>query len=409
MKPIQIIWTVILGIPAIAILAYSMPAQVKNTSDIKTVVEGNNLFALDLYGQLKQAEGNLFFSPCSISTALAMTYAGARGNTEEQMAHTLHFPLDQRQTTHPAFADLQSELNAIQEKGDIDLSMANALWVQKDYIFLKEFLGLIEKHYGATLHSVDFKRACEATRRKINAWVEQKTRNKIKDLIKPDVLDPLTRLVLTNAIYFKGKWRYQFKKDNTEDGIFRPAKGSQVNVPMMSLRHEFKYMENDTLKILELPYIGDDLSMVVLLPAKVDGLPRLEAVLSKEKLNAWIGSLSPREVFVFLPKFKITSQFSLGKTLISMGMSDPFCAKADFSGIDGTKDLFISAVIHKAFVDVGEEGTEAAAATAVVMRLTSAAPSACPVFLADHPFIFLIRDNRTGGILFIGRIINPSV
>jgi len=388
-------------------LTYGMPAEAKDCQDTKNVAEGNNAFAFDLYEKLKEVEGNLFFSPYSISTALAMTYAGARGNTEKQMGTALHFTLDQKRF-HPAFACLEAELKAVQEKGDIELNIANALWAQKDYVFLREFLDLIQSNYGTVLNHVDFKRACEAARKKINAWIEQKTKDKIKDLIKPGVLNALTRLVLTNAIYFKGRWESQFKKDRTKESPFWLSIDKSVEVPMMTQKRQFRYMESDNLQILELPYVGDDLAMIVLLPRKIDGLAQLEADLSMENLNMWIDHLRKRKISVFLPKFKMISQFRLSETLASMGMPDAFGGNADFSGIDGTKDLFISAVIHKAFVDVNEEGTEAAAATAAVISLTSAPSTPPPTFRADHPFVFLIRDNHSGSMLFVGRIVNPN-
>lgn len=381
-------------------------AEHEDSSDMKTVTEGNTAFALELYAKLKEKEGNLFLSPHSISTALAMTYAGARGDTAREMAGALHFALGQKEL-HPAFARLEAQLKAAQEKGGIELSVANSLWAQKDFDFLEEFLDLTKKNYGAGVHHVDFKTACEAARKEINLWVEQKTREKIKDLIKPGVLNAITRLVLVNAIYFKGDWASQFKKDLTKEASFRLSPEKSVSVPMMNQKQEVGYAENDEMQIIELPYVGNDLSMIVLLPRKVDGLDELENALTAAKLREWTGSLGKKEVIVFLPKFKMTSQFSLEQVLATMGMRDAFSAKADFSGMDGRKDLFISAVIHKAFVDVSEEGTEAAAATAVVMRLT-AAPVPAPEFRADHPFLFMIRHNPSGSILFLGRVVNPA-
>lgn len=407
MTMIRFFSTGLLSILAFIGLTYSMPAEANNREDTKIVVEGNKAFAFGLYEKLKEVEGNLFFSPYSISTALAMTYAGARGNTEKQMGTALHFTLDQKQF-HPAFACLEAQLKAVQEKGDIEVNIANALWAQEDYVFLKEFLDLIHSNYGTVLNHVDFEMACEEARKKINAWVEQKTKDKIKDLIKPGVLNSLTRLVLTNAIYFKGRWESQFKKSRTKESPFWLSIDKSVEVPMMTQKRQFKYMESESVQILELPYVGDDLAMIVLLPRKIDGLAQLEADLSVENLNMWIDHLRKKEVSVFLPKFKMTSQFRLSETLASMGMPDAFGGNADFSGIDGTKDLFISAVIHKAFVDVNEEGTEAAAATAAVISLTSAPSTPPPTFRADHPFVFLIRDNRSGSILFVGRIVNPN-
>jgi serine protease inhibitor len=406
MTMIRLLSAGLLSVLIIIGLTNSMHADVKDCQETEIVVKGNSAFAFDLYEELKRVEGNIFFSPYSISTALAMAYAGARGKTEEQMGAALHFTLDQNQF-HPAFSCLEAQLKAIQEKGDIELNIANALWAQEDYVFLRKFLKLIACNYLAALNPVDFKRAHEEARKKINAWVEQKTKDKIKELIKPGVLNSMTRLVLTNAIYFKGRWESQFKKCRTKKNPFWLSIDKPVEVSMMTQKQQFRYMENDRVQILEMPYVGNDLAMIVLLPRKVDGLDQLEADLSVENLNMWIGHLRKREVSVFLPKFKMTSQFRLSETLASMGMPDAFSGNADFSGINGTKDLFISAVIHKAFVDVTEEGTEAAAATAGVISLTSAPSKPPPTFRADHPFLFLIHDKHSGSIIFVGRIVNP--
>ena len=405
MKFIRMLSTFFMMVLALTACTSSIPIEASSDVDTTDVVEGNTTFALDLYGKLKKKQGNLFLSPYSISTALAMTYAGARGNSEKQMANVLRFTLDNNQL-HPSFSLLDEQLNAIQGKGDIELSVANALWAQKDYFFLKSFLDLIENNYGAVINSVNFKGACEAVRIKINTWVEEKTKDKIKDLIKPGVLDPLTRLVLTNAIYFKGNWASQFKKSKTKEEKFWLDSSNSIKVPMMVQKQDFRYMESESLKILELPYVGNDLSMIVLLPKEIDGLGKLESSLTVENLANWLSLLKEKEIRVFLPKFKMSSQFNLSQTLASMGMPDAFTKKADFSGMTDNKDLYISAVIHKAFVDVNEEGTEAAAATAVAMKFLSA-PAPPPVFRVDHPFLFLIRHNSSESILFLGRVVNP--
>lgn len=380
-------------------------------AELKAAVQGNNAFALELYAKLKGDEnverqgGNIFFSPYSISTALAMTYAGARGETEKQMAETLHFSLGQERL-HSALGALEKRLNAGGKRRTYQLAVANALWGQKGYGFREEFLRLVKDSYGAGLNEVNFANDAEKARRVINKWVADKTREKIKDLIKPGVLDSLTRLVLTNAIYFKGDWARKFKEENTGDAPFYVTKKQTQEVPMMYQKGRFNYVEEDGVLILELPYKGEDLSMVVLLP-KVDGLAELEESLTAKQLEEWLGRLHRCEVAVYLPKFKMTSEFSLAKILAGMGMGDAFSLPpADFSGMTGEKDLFISHVLHKAFVEVNEEGTEAAAATAVPMTLGS--PMPVPVFRADHPFVFIIRDNRTGGILFMGRVMNPQ-
>jgi serpin B len=382
------------------------------------VVEGNNKFALELYAKLRQRKANLFFSPYSISTALAMTCAGARGQTERQMAETIHLPYgpvliicgDEEHIqgfgvppwVHSAFGRIIKGLNARGQKGRYQLSVANALWGQKSYGFLKDFLDLIETNFDGRLTEVDFIGATESARKTINAWVEKQTNNKIKNLIPKGVLNRLTRLVLTNAIYFKGNWARQFKKDRTREAPFTLLNGDKVNVPMMNQEAEFKYMEAEDFQALELPYVDNELSRIILLPKQVAGLPELEKVLTLKKLSQWLARLRQRKVIVSIPKFKMTSQFRLADVLKSMGMTDAFIPDvADFSGMNGKKDLYIFAVIHKAYVDVNEEGTEAAAAT-------GAGPSRTPVFRADHPFLFLIRDNRSGSILFLGRVMNPK-
>jgi len=413
-----------------ASLAAEPTVSSQNTS-AKAVVEGNNKFALALYAKLSGRQGNLFFSPYSISTALAMTYTGARGKTAGQMAKVLRFPTEpdraldsdnQGRLSHrieekvmgverlsEAFAKLQKTLKADPKKKGYELNIANALWGQQDYDFLEDFLTLVEAGYDGQLSKVDFAADAQAARKTINAWVEKKTNNKIKELIKPGVLTALTRLVLTNAVYFKGNWEDQFDKKWTHPGPFTLADGKKVDVPMMNQTEEFKYAETESLQALELPYVDNELSMIVLLPKKNNGLSDLEKTLTAEQLSQWLGKLRKRKVIVSIPKFKMTSRFSLAAVLKSMGMTDAFApTAADFSGMNGKKDLFISAVIHEAYVEVNEEGTEAAAATGVVVGLTSVSPVRPPIFRADHPFIFLIRDNRTESILFIGRVANPK-
>jgi len=369
------------------------------------IAKANNAFALDLCAELKEQKGNLFFSPYSISAGLPMTYAGARGNTEKQMAEVLNFTLDQGQIHH-AFDILQAQLNSVQKKGHIELSVANALWAQEDFDFIEDFVDLMRHRYRTGFNSVDFKNAPEAVGININTWVEEKTEGKIKDLIRPGALDSSTRLVLTNAIYFKGNWANKFDEFDTKVMPFRLNPEQSVNVPMMNQTHDFGYMENDSMQMLELPYIGDDLSMIVLLPGEVDGLAQLESSLDVDNLDSWMSRLRETEVFLVLPKFKMTFELDLRDALASMGMADAFDEKAaDFSGMAKMNDgerIYISAVIHKTFVDVNERGTEAAAVTAV------RALSAPPVFRADHPFLFLIRHNASGSILFFGRVIDPT-
>jgi RNA polymerase sigma factor (sigma-70 family) len=372
--------------------------------DVAATVAGNTRFALDLYGRLRTQEGNLFLSPYSLSTALAMAYAGARGETAEQMAKTLHFTLGQDKL-HPAFAQLAGQLKGGKKSG-YRLNVANALWGQKDHRFLAEFLELSREFYGGGLKEVDFLNATEQARQAINTWAEEQTEKKVKELLRPGVLDEQTRLVLTNAVYFNAAWERPFDKKLTrpEPFFLTADPDRKVNVPMMYQDNRFGYWANEEVQVLELPYKGKDLSMVLLLPVKVDGLPQLENRLTPANLKKWLGGLETQRVWVTLPRFTCTSAFSLKKALADMGMPRAFePGGADFSGLDESKRLFIQAVEHKAFVKVDEIGTEAAAATAVVVNVKSEPPS----FRADHPFLFLIRDNRTGAVLFLGRFSSP--
>ena len=372
--------------------------------DIGSLVNANTSFALDLYSKLKEEEGNLFFSPYSISTALAMTYGGARGNTAKQMAEVLHFTMGQEQL-HPTFTDLEAVLQDVQKEGKVQLYIANSLWPQKDYPFRQQYLSLIQKHYGSSVTPVDFVKATEEARRIINTWVADETKKKITDLIRKGDLDPLTVLVLVNAIYFKGNWAIQFDPELTEIADFTLPGGGKKQVPMMHQRGTYGYRELDGLQVLELPYEGEQLSMCILLPRNPNGLSKLENSLSPEKVDSWLSDPLKVTARIFLPKFKIAwGTVELNKPLMALGIRDAFIGgKADFSGMDGTMNLFIDLVLHKAFVEVNEEGTEAAAATAVIMKKRAAR-----IFRADHPFMFMIRDNATGSILFLGRVVDPS-
>jgi serpin B len=380
------------------------PGRGDAKGDVAAVVSGNTEFAFDLYAKLRGKDGNLFFSPESISTALAMTYAGARGETAEEMAKTLHFKLKEGQL-HPAFHALIEELNGAGKKRGYQLNVANALWGQKGYGFLPAFLKLTKSNYGAGLQEVDFAGETEKARQTINAWVEKQTKDKIKELLQPGVIDSSTRLVLTNAIYFKGDWDRQFRKDLTHKEAFHLSADKTADAMMMHDTGKFKYLDGGSFQALEMPYKGKELSMVVLLPKKVDGLADFEKTLTAAKVSEWLPKLREQEVVVALPKFKMTSEFSLKDTLAAMGIKQLFTAGADLSGMNGKRDLFVSAVVHKAYVDVNEEGTEAAAATGVAVKL-AAAPIRTE-FRADHPFVFLIRDNHSGSVLFLGRVVNP--
>ena len=372
---------------------------------IQEVVADNTAFATDLYAKLKSRNGNLFFSPYSISTALAMTYAGARGDTAQQMAKALHFTMPQERL-HPAFADLQTELSAIQKKGNVRISVANSLWPQVGHPFLPEYVGLLKQNYDTSVTPLDYASAPETARKTINDWVEQKTNHKITNLIQPGLLNSLTRLVLADAIYFKGDWAKQFDPKLTSRWSFRVSASKDVECWMMHRKGTYAYAETPDLKVLQLPYSGSNLCLIVLLPREPIAFGNLEHDLTAARLAEWLKALHEREMDICLPKFKLTYEARLDRALASMGMVDAFTSRADFSGMDGQKNwLYIAAVLHKAFVDVNEEGTEAAAATAT---FDTAAPEPGPYFCADHPFVFLIRDNHTGSILFMGRVMNPA-
>lgn len=386
------------------------PAKPEITEQIISISKESNGFATDLYSHLRSDKPvNLFFSPYSISTALAMTYVGANGPTKSQMAEVLHLPKNDSEL-NSTIKSLNALLVSTDDETGFQLRVANRLWGQIGFQFVPEFLQVTKDDYGADLGLVDFKET-EIARRAINSWVNGQTDRKIRNLIAPGVLGSDTRLVLTNAIYFKARWTEEFKKNVTADAPFHVSASQQITVPTMQQMHHFRYVESNETQILELPYGQDNsLSMLILLPKKIEGLADLEKQLSAQNLEKWTDGLESTQIKVQLPKFKMTSEFSLKDVLTSMGMSLAFSPSADFSKISTEQRLFISAVIHKAFVDVNEEGTEAAAATAVAMRMTAIAPGQKPPieFRADHPFVFLIRHNQTQSILFFGRVVNPK-
>ncbi|MFC1938772.1 serpin family protein [Chloroflexota bacterium] len=379
--------------------------------DLDDLVSDNSAFALNLYQQLRTRGGNLFYSPYSISLALAMTYAGARGETEEQMADALHFGLTQDKL-HPSFNSLDIELAKRGEgaKGKDDegfrLNIVNAIWGQKDYEFLTDFLDTLAENYGAGLRILDFIEAPEESRITINDWVSDQTEGRIEDLIPQGMIDSLTRLVLTNAIYFNAAWAFPFNENATSDGVFHLINGDEMTVPMMRQTESFGYAEGDNYQAIELPYDGNELSMVILLPDSGE-FSAFESSLDFHKLQEIIGNLQYGEVALTMLKFEFESSFDLKDTLSDMGMPVAFSENADFSGMTGNRELFITDVVHKAFVSVDEAGTEAAAATAVIVGLT-AVPEEPVTVNIDRPFIFMIRDIETESILFTGRVLNPA-
>jgi len=424
-KRVIAVLVIVLLLPVIASIQLAQPAAGEvlksdkaritspdvSTSEQALLGEGNSAFALDLYQALKGEEGNLFYSPYSISLALAMTYAGASGETAQQMADTLHFLLEQERL-HPAFNWLDAELARRGEGAEgkdgegFRLNIVNAIWGQKDYEFLSDFLDVLAENYGAGLRILDFIKETEKSRVTINDWVSEQTEGRIEDLIPQGVIDEWTRLVLTNAIYFNAAWEHPFNGNITTDGPFYLLDGGQVIVPMMRQTESFGYTEGEGYQAVELLYDGGELSMVILLP-EAGQFEAFEEGLQSQQVSDVISGLQPTEVALTMPKFEFASEFSLKDTLAGMGMPIAFSSSADFSGMTGNPELFISDVVHKAFVAVDEAGTEAAAATAVIMKLTAVPEPPVEVAL-DRPFIFLIRDIETGAVLFVGRVMNPG-
>ncbi len=389
-------------------LAVSQRAFGMTNSALQTLTKDNTAFALDLYQRVRAKEGNLFFSPFSISIALAMTYMGARGQTESDLAKALHFGVLKSELPG-AYAALAERLADIRKEKQLALNVANSLWCQRDYPFTKEFLNLNRQYFDAEVGLVDFANESDAARKQINAWVARKTEDKIKDLLAPNTLDPMSRLVLCNAIYFKGDWAQQFEPIMTRPADFFVSPGRKVQTPIMFREAAIKGRHFDDVSVFELGYKGAALSMIVILPDVLDGLGKLENRLNPTRLARWLGDLNQSKAtnaIIFLPKFKMTSQFNLAQTLATMGMSSAFNeGTADFSGMTGNRKLFISAVTHAAIIEVNEEGTESAAAT---MQLAVEGIHEGPIFRADHPFLFLIRENQTGSILFLGRVVDPT-
>ena len=399
--------------------AAATPAEVA-----KPVADASAAFGCDLYGELAKADAgkNLFFSPLSIEAALAMTAAGAKGNTFDEMQKTLHLPKDEA-ATDAGFKHIFAKVNDAETPADkrgYTLSLANAIFAQKGFPWEKPFTDRVSSAYGAGILDADFQADPEKERLRINGWVEKETRDTIKDLIAKGILTKLTRMVLVNAVYFKGDWESAFKKDATKDQPFFLADGGRADAPLMYQRGAFPLYQDDTLQALELPYKAGQMAMVAVLPRKKDGLADLEKALTPANLAKWTESFRQQagaavghrggQVDVYLPKFKVETSYKLNEPLKNLGMVEAF-GNGDFSRMSKSGRLSISQVIHKAFVDVNEEGTEAAAATAVMVADATAVrpnPPPIPVFRADHPFAFLLVHRPTNAILFQGRVTNPK-
>jgi serpin B len=397
-------WLVLVGVLLLGL-------SLARGDDVTELTQGNTRFAFDLYGVLREEEGNLFYAPHSLSVALAMTYGGARGETERQMAEALGFTLPQERL-HEAFAALDGTLA---DREGLELNVANALWGQRDYGFLPAFLELLADAYGAGLEEVDFAASPEEARETINRWVEGETEGRIENLLPEGSVTPLTRLILANAVYFKAAWQHPFEEALTEEAPFTLPDGGEVMAPTMRQTERFGYARLDNAQAIELPYQGETraraaeqasgMSMLVLLPDE-GAFEAFEAELSPATLEEALEALRAQEIDLFMPKFSYRSSFSLRGALSELGMAGAFSEGADFSGMNGQRDLFIHDVVHQAFVLVDEEGTEAAAATGVVVGVTAVGPEPLEVRI-DRPFIYLIRDGQSGAVLFMGRVLDP--
>lgn len=372
------------------------------------VVQGSSGFALELLRLEGAKPGNIFFSPYSISAALAMTYAGARGQTATEMADAIHFTLPPAEL-HPAFGELARRFDDIASRKDVALTVANSLWYQQDYHLTPDFLKLNRDYYHAKVEPLNFSGDAAGACQKINSWVARKTQDRIKELLSN--VPPSTRLVLCNAIYFKGTWLKEFDPKKTHPQPFYTMPEQPVSVPMMTEETSVRSHDAGDADVFALPYAGNDISMVILLPKAADGLAAMEKQIDTAKLREWLAALDASRLAkarIFLPKFKLNLRLELASDLKTLGMPTAFEAgAADFSGMDGSRNLFIGDVIHQACVDVNEQGTEAAAATAVTVHASAVMP-APPTFRVDHPFLFLIRDNQTGAILFLGSVVDPT-
>jgi len=393
------------------------PAPERDTSvkvpeeDTRALVDGNTAFAWELYHELATEPGNVFLSPYSVSLALAMTYGGARGETESEMAKVLHFTLPQDRL-HAAFASLDARLQPSggREIHGFRLKSANSLWVQAGYALLPAFTELVTKRYAAEAAELDFRSDPDAAADEINEWVKGKTEKRITGLIPPGSLTPDTRLVLANAVHFIGKWHHQFGKSLTQPGSFTRLDGEQVEAQMMHQETDLDYAEGDTWQAVSLPYELGGCDMVIVLP-RAGRFAEVEEMLTGPGFSSLVGKIKSRKVRLTMPRFTFTCPYRLNDTLIALGMGSAFGDTADFSGMSSEPGLFITEVRHKAFVRVDEEGTEAAAATEVGMA-GAAPPMPKPEepveFTADRPFVFLIRDRHSGAVLFVGRVMDPT-
>jgi serpin B len=371
----------------------------------------NNTFAMDLYARISHREGNLCVSPYSISSALEMASAGAAGQTQQQMLSVLHWTQTPAALPHAAAALASAIKSGEAKQGGAQIDIANSLFGQQGFPYRQEFLALLSKEYAAPLQTVDFAGHPRESAEKINHWAAEQTHDRIKQTIDPSSLLPSTRLVLVNAVYFKADWIEKFEKRATSDKPFFVDGKDSANVSTMQQTHGFNYFQNDSMQMMEMPYVGG-CSMLVLLPRAHDGLPALENSLTADSFDTWLKQMQPQLLRVDLPRFQIEGSFQMKGPLAELGMTDAFDPhKADFSDITTAQKLVIDQVIHKTFIKLDEAGTEAAAVTAVTAVAASVMRQKPPepiVFQADHPFLYVLRHQATGTILFMGRITNPK-
>jgi serpin B len=378
---------------------------VQPPSYLEPFVSGNTAFALDLQRRLAQPDGNLIYSPYSLTAALALAQSGARGSTEQQITRSLHFPAESE--LRSALAAIRTSLTEAGQQKQVELVTATGLWAQQDYGFGSDFLQRARAVFDAEVQLVDFGSRFDATRGQINSWVGRQTRSKIGEALPPGILSADTRLVFVNTLYFKGQWASCFQRNHTRKRSFQVSPAHSVRVPMMRQSQFARYAESETAQVVELPYVGARLSMVVVLPRAADGLPALEQQLSWNQVTNWAATAQVRIVDLELPRFKISSRLPLIQPLRGLGLTDAFDpAKADFTGMSPRRPLWIYFLHQCAIVEVNEEGTVAAVATSGGSGCGSPPPPA--TFHADHPFLFIIRDNHTGVILFLGRVTNPA-
>jgi serpin B len=393
---------------AVAALAQAAPPD----EAVKRFARSSNGFGFDLYGKLRAAPGNLVVSPASVTTALAMAWGGARGQTAEEMQAALRFDRPAAETMQVS-GRLAAALT--DPKRPVVFRIANRLFGEQTYRFEPAYLESTKAAYGAPLEPLDFRRAPDQARERINGWVEQQTEQRIRDLVPPGGLDRDTRLVLVNAIYFLGDWAEPFAKEATRPAPFHTNRAERKDVPTMHRSGVLPFAAKGGVKVVELPYRGGAMSMLLVLPDALDGLDAVERALTAQKLDDLVAALAPERVAVALPKFEVNpaQSLALADTLRALGMARAFDPRqADFTGMakpgDPADRLFLARVFHKAFVRVDEKGTEAAAATAASMARTSAPASPPREFRADHPFLFAIRDTASGLVLFLGRVADPS-